>query len=243
MSRKITLLACLLTGTTLFAQKDTVTLDEVVVTANKLEQKQSTTGKVITVITKEQIEKSGGKTISQLLNEQAGITINGAFNNAGSVQTVYTRGASPGRTLVLMDGIPLNDPSTITTDFDLNFFSVNDVERIEVCKGPQSTLYGSDAIAGVINIITVKKDTKKPFNIKATLSQGSLGTSRNNVQVFGKAVSLPTQPVLHGCLPMVFLLLTIVQVYAIMITISMTVLYPVGNYPIRPATIWHSKPF
>jgi len=176
----------MLTGTTLLAQKDTVILDEVVVTANKLEQKQSTTGKVITVITKAQIEKSGGKTISQLLNEQAGITINGAFNNAGSVQTVYTRGASPGRTLILMDGIPLNDPSTITTDFDLNFFSVNDVERIEVCKGPQSTLYGSDAIAGVVNIITVKKDTNKPFNIKATLSQGNLGTSRNNVQVFGK---------------------------------------------------------
>jgi len=186
MSKTITLLACLLTGTTLLAQKDTVTLDEVVVTANKLEQKQSTTGKVITVITKQQIEKSGGKTVAQLLNEQAGITINGAFNNAGSVQTVYTRGASPGRTLILMDGIPLNDPSTITTDFDLNFFSVNDVERIEVCKGPQSTLYGSDAIAGVINIITVKKDSNKPFNIKATLSQGNLGTSRNNVQVYGK---------------------------------------------------------
>lgn len=190
MSKTITLLACMFTGTALFAQKDTVILDEVVVTANKLEQKQSTTGKVITVITKAQIERSGGKTISQLLNEQAGITINGAFNNAGSVQTVYTRGASPGRTLILMDGIPLNDPSTITTDFDLNFFCVNDVERIEVCKGPQSTLYGSDAIAGVINIITVKKDTNKPFNIKATLSQGNLGTSRNNVQVFGKAGKL-----------------------------------------------------
>ena len=129
MSKTITLLACLLSGTQVFAQKDTVTLDEVVVTANKIEQKQSTTGKVISVITKAQIEKSGGKTISQLLNEQAGITINGAFNNIGSVQTVYMRGASPGRTLIMMDGIPLNDPSTITTDFDLNLFSINDVKN------------------------------------------------------------------------------------------------------------------
>lgn len=190
MSKKIMLLACMLTGTVLYAQQDTLTLDEVVVTANKIQQKQSTTGKVITVITKNQIEKSGGKTIAQLLNEQAGITVNGAFNNTGSVQTVYTRGASPGRTLILMDGIPLNDPSTITTDFDLNFFSVNDVERIEVCKGPQSTLYGSDAIAGVINIITVKKDLNKPFQLKATLSQGNLATSRNNLQVFGKIKQL-----------------------------------------------------
>lgn len=186
MSKPIMLLACMLSANLLMAQKDTTILDEVVVTANKLEQKQSSTGKVISVITKEQIAKSGGKTISQLLNEQAGITINGAFNNTGSVQTVYMRGASPGRTLILMDGIPLNDPSTITTDFDLNLFSINDVERIEVCKGAQSTLYGSDAIAGVINIITVKKDAAKAFNIKATLSQGNLGTSRNNVQLYGK---------------------------------------------------------
>jgi vitamin B12 transporter len=186
MSKTITLLACLLSGTQVFSQKDTVTLDEVVVTANKIEQKQSTTGKVISVITKAQIEKSGGKTISQLLNEQAGITINGAFNNTGSVQTVYMRGASPGRTLIMMDGIPLNDPSTITTDFDLNLFSINDVERIEVCRGAQSTLYGSDAIAGVVNIITVKKDAQKAFNVKATLSQGNLGTSRNNIQLYGK---------------------------------------------------------
>ncbi len=180
----------LLSGSAVFAQKkDTIqtkVLDEVVVTANKLEQKQSTTGKVITVITKAQIEKSNGKTVAQLLNEQAGITINGALNNAGAVQTVYMRGASAGRTLILMDGIPLNDPSTITTDYDLNLFSINDVERIEVCKGAQSTLYGSDAIAGVVNIITVKKDVQTPFNIKATMSQGNLGTSRNNIQVYGK---------------------------------------------------------
>ena len=193
MSKTFTLLATLLTGSSVFAQKDTQQtkiLDEVVVTANKLEQKQSSTGKVITVITKEQIAKSNGKTVAQLLNDQAGITINGALNNAGNVQTVYMRGASAGRTLILMDGIPLNDPSTITTDFDLNLFSINDVERIEVCKGAQSTLYGSDAIAGVINIITVKKDVQKAINIKATLSQGNLGTSRNNVQVYGKKEKL-----------------------------------------------------
>lgn len=188
MSKTSTLLITLLTGSTAFAQKDTAVkvLDEVIVTANKLEQKQSSTGKVITVISKAQIEKSNGKTVAQLLNEQAGITVNGALNNAGTVQTVYMRGASAGRTLILMDGIPLNDPSTITTDFDLNLFSINDIERIEVCKGAQSTLYGSDAIAGVINIITVKKDIDKAFSIKSTLSQGNLGTSRNNVQVYGK---------------------------------------------------------
>ncbi|MDB5192632.1 MAG: hypothetical protein JWQ96_2195 [Segetibacter sp.] len=161
-------------------------LDEVVVTANKFEQKQSTTGKVITVITKEQIEKSSGKTVAQLLNEQAGLVVNGAFNAPGTVQTVFMRGANAGRTLILLDGIPLNDPSTITTDFDLNFFSLNDVERIEICKGAQSSLYGSDAIAGAINIITVKKDVTKAFNVKATMAFGNLNTTKNNLQVYGK---------------------------------------------------------
>jgi vitamin B12 transporter len=190
MSKTLTLLATLLAGSGLFAQNDTIqtkVLDEVVVTANKMEQKQSTTGKVITVITKAQIEKSTGKTVAQLLNEQAGITINGALNNAGSVQTVFMRGASSGRTLILMDGIPVNDPSQINNDFDLNFFSINDVERIEICKGAQSTLYGSDAIAGVINIITTKTNITKPANAKATLSAGSFGTFKTNLQFYGKA--------------------------------------------------------
>jgi len=162
-------------------------LDDVIVTANKIEQKQSSTGKVVTVIGKEQIEKSAGKTVAQVLNEQAGITINGANNTLGSVQTVYMRGANPGRTLILLDGIPVNDPSQISSDFDLNFFSINDVERIEICKGAQSTLYGSDAIAGVINIITTKKDVSTPFNVKATAAGGTYGTFKGNAQVYGKA--------------------------------------------------------
>jgi vitamin B12 transporter len=190
MSKKLTLLSTLIISGTVFAQKDTIktrVLDEVIVTANKTEQKQSTTGKVITVITKEQIEKSTGKTVAQLLNEQAGITINGALSNGGSVQTVFMRGGAAGRTLILMDGIPVSDPSQINNDFDLNFFSINDVERIEICKGAQSTLYGSDAVAGVINIITTKTNISKPVNIKATVTAGSFGTIKTNFQFYGKA--------------------------------------------------------
>jgi vitamin B12 transporter len=191
MSKKILLSLCSIASViSVHAQTSDTTatsvLDDVIVTANKIPQKQSTTGKVVTVITKEQIEKSAGKTVAQLLNEQAGLVVNGAFNAPGAVQTVYMRGANAGRTLILLDGIPLNDPSTITTDFDLNFFSLNDVERIEICKGAQSTLYGSDAIAGAINIITVKKDVKEPFNIKATMAFGNLNTTKNNLQVFGR---------------------------------------------------------
>ena len=223
MSKKLTLLFTLLSGSYVFAQKDSLPsrlLDEVVVTANKMEQKQSSTGKVITVINKEQIEKNIGKSVAQLLNEQVCITINGALNTAGAVQTVYMRGASAGRTLILLDGIPLNDPSTITTDYDLNLFSLNDVERIEICKGAQSTLYGSDALAGVINIITIKKDVQKPFNLKATLVVGNLSTTRTNLQLFGKKINLVIRPDLPGWLPMVFQELTTVPVVRILIRID-----------------------
>lgn len=173
----------------LIAQQDSSvkTLDEVVITANKLEQKQSQTGKVITVIDKSQLEKSAGKTLAQVLNEQAGLTIAGAYNAPGSVQTLFMRGASSGRTLLLIDGIPVNDPSMINNEFDLNLISLNGVERIEICKGAQSTLYGSDAIAGVINIITEKKDIRQPITVNLTSMLGNTNTFRNNFQASGKA--------------------------------------------------------
>ncbi|MDE3142545.1 MAG: TonB-dependent receptor [Bacteroidota bacterium] len=190
MGKKLTLLSTsMLVSILAFSQQDTLhgnDLDPVIVTANKTEQKQSTTGKVISVISKEQIEKSAGKTVAELLNEQAGITINGALNNAGSVQTLYMRGAASGRALILVDGIPVNDPSMINNEFDLNLFSINDVERIEICKGAQSTLYGSDAIAGVINIITIKNNISAPFNFKSTITGGNLGTFKGNFQLYGK---------------------------------------------------------
>jgi vitamin B12 transporter len=186
MSKKNFLGIALIMGCYATAQTTTDSLQNVTVTTTKVEQKQNSTGKVITVIGKEVLEKSTGKTVSQLLNEQAGITIAGAYNALGTPQSVYMRGANSGRTLILMDGVPMNDPSQINNEFDLNLFNLNDIERIEVCRGAESTLYGSDAVAGVINIITIKKDVKKPFNAKYTFTAGSLNTFKNNIQFFGK---------------------------------------------------------
>lgn len=181
--------AALITGSRLFAQ-DTTFLDEVVLTPNKIAQKQSQTGKVVTVITREELERNQGRSLSQLLTEKAGITVAGAYNTPGSVQTLFMRGASGGRTLVLLDGIPLNDPSFINNEFDLNLVPIQDIERIEICRGAMSTLYGSDAIAGTVNIITIKKDVQRPFNIKALLGAGNRFTQRSNLQVYGKTGGL-----------------------------------------------------
>jgi vitamin B12 transporter len=170
------------------AQLDTVTsvlFDPVIVTANKTEQKQSTTGKITTIISKEQLKKSAGKTVAQILNEQAGLIVNGALNNTGSAQTVFLRGASSGRTLILIDGIPMNDPSMINNEFNLNLLSINEIERIEICKGAQSTLYGSDALGGVINLITTKNDLNKLIHLNANMTAGNYGVFKSNVNASG----------------------------------------------------------
>ena len=161
-------------------------LDQVVVTATKYPVKQSQTGKVVIVVTHEELEKAAGKPLGEVLSEQAGITVSGALNDPGTNQSIFIRGAGSGRALITVDGVPVNDPTQTDNSFDINLIPTSMIERIEISKGAQSTLYGSDAIAGVVNIITIKSDVKKPFNGKASFSGGNYGTYNGNAQVYGK---------------------------------------------------------
>lgn len=161
-------------------------LDQVVVTATKYPVKQSQTGKVVIVVTHEELEKAAGKPLGEVLGEQAGITVSGGLNDPGTNQSIVIRGAGSGRALILIDGVPLTDPTQTDNSFDINLIPVSMIEQIEISKGAQSTLYGSDAIAGVVNIITIKSDIKKPFNGKASFSGGNYGTYNGNAQVYGK---------------------------------------------------------
>jgi len=190
MSQKHLFVLALLAGSqAAFAQnsQDTIqrSLDEVVVTATRYPVKQALTGKVLDVITHDQIEKSGGKQLTEVLNTQAGIVVAGAQNNLGSGQSVYIQGAEAGKTLILIDGIPAYDPSGTSTNFDLNLVNLDEVERVEILKGSQSTLYGSDAVAGVINIIT-KKGSGRPFNATAGVAGGSFGTFKASAGIDGR---------------------------------------------------------
>ena len=185
MKKKILLVTAVIISSHLYAQDSTKkTLDEVVVTATKFPIKQSQTGKVLSVITSAQLQRSAGKDLSQLLNEQAGLIINGANSNTGKDKSVFLRGASSKYTLILLDGIPVTDPSGAGGAFDLRMLSIDQVERIEILKGSQSTLYGSDAIAGVINIITKKSGDKK-IGAAGTASYGSYNTFKGNVVING----------------------------------------------------------
>ena len=184
MSKHILVLVLLFSAQAALAQDTTQTLDEVVVTTNKYPKKQSETGKVVTVINEATLQQMQAKTIGEILNTVAGVTINGANNNPGTNLGVSIRGSSFGNVLILMDGIPVNDPSLISNYYDLNFINTAQVARIEILKGGQSTLYGSDAVAGVINIITRKKDSI-PVSVNALVKAGSYGTFEGSAGVHG----------------------------------------------------------
>jgi vitamin B12 transporter len=159
-------------------------LDDVVVTATKYPVKLSQTGKVVTVVSHEQIEKSYGKSLSQILTEQTGLLINGANSNPGKDKSVFLRGASNKYTLILLDGIPVNDPAGFGGAFDLRLFPVDQIDHIEILKGSQSTLYGSDAIAGVINIIS-RKPGNKPVGFNGGATYGSFNSFNGNAGING----------------------------------------------------------
>jgi vitamin B12 transporter len=193
MKKKIFIVAAVFFSNQLLAQQkppaqatDSIkSLDEVVITATKTELKQSQTGKVVSVVDNATLQRNAGKTLTEILNYQAGLFINGANNAQGTNQDVYFRGAGTGNVLILMDGVPVGDPSQINNSFDLNNIAVGQIERIEILKGAQSTLWGSDAVAGVINIITKKGGTKK-IGATAGVSYGSYNTFKANAGINGK---------------------------------------------------------
>jgi vitamin B12 transporter len=187
MKRNFLFVAAAIFGSQLTAQQDTTgkTMDELVITANKYPNKTSLTGKVLIIISREQLERSGGKDLSQILTEQAGVYIGGANSNPGKDKSIYLRGARIDHTLITIDGVPVYDPSGIGGNFDIRNLSAATIERIEILKGSQSTLYGSDAIAGVINIIT-KKAGSKTVNGNTMLRYGSFNSFRGSAGVNGQ---------------------------------------------------------
>ncbi|MDR3695001.1 TonB-dependent receptor domain-containing protein [Mucilaginibacter sp.] len=166
------------------AQDTSRVLNDVVVTATRSPKKLSEIGRVVTVITAAEISRSQGKTLPELLNTVPGITFSGANNAPGISSSVFFRGASTGNTLILVDGFPVNNASTIEGAYDLNAFPIDQIDHIEILKGSGSTLYGSDAVAGVINIIT-KHSTGQLLKSNVQLSGGSYNTFKESAGLIG----------------------------------------------------------
>jgi vitamin B12 transporter len=157
---------------------------EVVVTADREPEPISRTGSSIGVIKGETLATSNPGSLVDALRTVPGVDVSES-GGPGSTTNVRLRGANTGQTLVMIDGIRVNDPTAASGDFDFAMFAPSAIERIEVLKGPQSALYGSDAMGGVVNIITKKGSGPAQFNVRT--EAGSYGTAVTNGSVTGSS--------------------------------------------------------
>lgn len=173
-----------------FAQEEkTKDLGEVVVSGNRFETPIEKSGKVIYKISQDQIAKLPGRTVADILNTLPGINVDGAFGTPGTNLDYSIRGGRNRHTLILVDGLPITDPSLIASDYDLRLLNSNAVEYIEVLKGGASTLYGTNAASGVINI-KLKEATSEIPQVTLAQDVGSFQTMNTNADVQGKSGNL-----------------------------------------------------
>ena len=186
MSRSTSLaLSALLTTVSFaaFADDDVTTLQPVVITATRSATPLNEIASSITVITADDIAQQNKSDVASLLREVPGVTV---ANSGGFGQTtrVFMRGTNSNHVLVMMDGVRLNDPSDPGDAFDFSNLNTDNIEQIEVLRGAQSTLYGSEAIGGVINIIT-KTGKGKP-SLTGFAEYGRYNSTREGVGSSGE---------------------------------------------------------
>ncbi|MBE0538190.1 MAG: TonB-dependent receptor [Ignavibacterium sp.] len=139
-------------------------LTDVVITATKTPANTLELANSISIIDSAQIVNSNANNVFDVLKNEVGISFTRQGGN-GTLSNIYIRGANSSQTLVLIDGVEVNltnDPSGV---YDFSALSIDNIDRIEVLRGPQSTLYGSDALAGVINIITKRGNGPSKFSL------------------------------------------------------------------------------
>jgi vitamin B12 transporter len=147
--------------------------ETIVVTASRIPQDIRTVGSSVSVITSQDIAQFQERFVLDALTAVPGL--DSAQNGPrGGTASIFMRGADSYQTMVLIDGVPVNDPSGPESAFDFGRLMSADIQRIEVLRGPQSTLYGGDAVGGVVNIITSRKTDG--FNASALAEGGSYGT-------------------------------------------------------------------
>ncbi len=158
------------------------TLTPLVVTADRVAEDPGRVSADVTVIERKQIERSQKTTVADVLRSQSGIDVV-SQGGPGKLTSVFLRGANSGQTLVLIDGVRVG--SATAGSFDWANLSTADIERIEIVRGPQSSLYGADAMGGVIQIFTRKGAGK--LRIQGLAEGGSYRSGKTGLNVSGKA--------------------------------------------------------
>ncbi|MGB6078555.1 MAG: TonB-dependent receptor [Xanthobacteraceae bacterium] len=166
------------------AQSRLEQLPDIVVTAGRAPESIGSTGSAISVISGETLTTSNPASLTDALRSVPGLMVTQAGGPAGTTG-VMLRGANTGQTLVLIDGVRVNDPSGAAGDFNFALVAPGTVDRVEVLRGPQSALYGSDAMGGVINIITKKGSGPAQYSIRT--EGGSYGTASTTASMSGSS--------------------------------------------------------
>jgi len=161
-----------------------------VISTNKTSQSIKNTTSNITVITAEDIEENGYQTVSQAISTVAGISVN-TSGGLGQSTSFFVRGTDSGKVLVLLDGMRLNDPSTTNGTAILDSLTTSNIEQIEIIKGGSSSIWGSNASAGVINIIT--KEAKAGLHGSLALRFGSYTTKGADADLMYKDEKVTAQ--------------------------------------------------
>src|SRR6185295_18784039 len=157
--------------------------ETIVVSATRTDQPAERTGTSLTVLSSDDLNTQQLVILSDVLKQVPSLVIN-RTGGIGQTTTLSIRGAEQGQTVTLIDGVRINDPSDVSEGTIFGDVLANNISRVEILRGPQSTLYGSDAIGGVVNIIS-KRGGDTPFALIASLEGGSFGTFHANVAANG----------------------------------------------------------
>jgi vitamin B12 transporter len=154
VKRSAVLLVLFLFPTLTFAQ--TKVTDTIVVTASGVPETIESTPASVTVVTKKEMEQQNARDIADVLREVPGLAVSRSGSN-GKATSLFSRGANSQHTLVLWNGIEINDP--YFSGYDWGRFSTTGVEQVEIVRGPFSAIYGSEAVAGVVNVLTAPRQS------------------------------------------------------------------------------------
>jgi vitamin B12 transporter len=161
------------------SQKDAIEIEEVLVSASLIPIAANRSANAITVIDSEQIKLRAPSSISDLLRDVPGFAVSQS-GGLGALTEIRARGAESNHLVVLVDGVEVNDPSG-ADQVNWGTFSTAEIERIEIVRGPQSSMQGSDAIAGVVNIIT--SSSNQPYSANIFSELGNFSSSKNGFSV------------------------------------------------------------
>jgi vitamin B12 transporter len=198
MNKKVFRLGCFVvfcSFASLAQEKDSVQinqLNEIVVSDTKFAQSKEKSGKIIEVISSKELSQKSGQSLADVLNQVAGVEINGNQSFNGKNLSYYIRGGRNRQVVIYIDGVPVTDASGIGIEYDLRLLPVDQVAKIEIMKGASSSLYGTGAATGVINI-TLKKASDKSISGNAFLNFGTQNTSeikKTSAQDFNQGFSV-----------------------------------------------------